>query len=64
MTERELKGLKDLPVPAPRETAKAAAVRAALDAFDDAGKNSLSAPKESRAAAVEIIRIPTNLGDV
>ena len=37
MTERELKGLKDLHVPAPRAGAKEAAMRAALDAFDQRG---------------------------
>ncbi|KUO54788.1 MAG: hypothetical protein APF80_00435 [Alphaproteobacteria bacterium BRH_c36] len=34
MTERELKGLKDLPTPSPRIGAKQAALRAALDAYD------------------------------
>ncbi|MGW8205384.1 MAG: vWA domain-containing protein [Hyphomicrobiaceae bacterium] len=37
MTERDLKSLKDLPIPAPGARAKAYAVRAAVDAFDAAG---------------------------
>ncbi len=35
MTERDLENLKDLPVPPPRETARQAALRAALEVFDE-----------------------------
>ncbi|MBU2583503.1 MAG: VWA domain-containing protein [Alphaproteobacteria bacterium] len=38
MTEHDLKGLKNLKVPAPRRRAKDAALRAALDAYDTAGE--------------------------
>ncbi|MGQ0673802.1 MAG: YfbK domain-containing protein [Hyphomicrobium sp.] len=39
MTNRDLSSLKDLPVPAARETARRAAIDAAMAAFDSAEKN-------------------------
>jgi Ca-activated chloride channel homolog len=40
MTERDLRTLKDLPVPLPRSEARARALAAAMAAFDAAGENS------------------------
>jgi Ca-activated chloride channel family protein len=48
MTERDLKTLKDLPVPAARAEAKRAALDAAMAAFDT-GANNGEAPQGSRA---------------
>src|SRR5262245_46083722 len=49
MTEAELRRLKDLPVPAPREGAKEAAVAAALAAFKPAAAENVDAPQGSAA---------------
>jgi Ca-activated chloride channel family protein len=50
MTEDELKALKDMPAPPPRAGAKAAALAAAMAAFDDAGKN-IAEPTQGKEAA-------------
>jgi Ca-activated chloride channel family protein len=50
MTGDELKALKDLPVPEPREAARTAAVEAALAAFDAAAKNPGGSAQENCAA--------------
>src|SRR5262245_61054242 len=47
MTDDELKRLKDLPVPAPREGAREAAVAAALAAFTPAAATDTGAPQGS-----------------
>src|SRR5262245_23448566 len=47
MTEKELRRLKDLPVPAPREGAREAAVAAALAAFEAVAVPDAGAPQGS-----------------
>jgi Ca-activated chloride channel homolog len=49
MTDDELESLKRLPVPAPRESAKAAALAAALETFDNLKTITGSAPQASTA---------------
>jgi Ca-activated chloride channel homolog len=49
MTGDELERLKDLPVPEPRDAARAAALAAALAAFDAAAKNTDSPAQENAA---------------
>ena len=49
MTERDLDKLKNLPVPAPRETARKAALDAAMAAFDENAPASLSPLGEAAA---------------
>ena len=54
MTDQDLDSLKTLPVPPPRDTAKMAAVSAALDAFE----NSQSAPQTSASNVRPISQSP------
>jgi Ca-activated chloride channel homolog len=50
MTERDLRNLKDLPVPGTRPEARARAHAAAMEAFDTAGEDSDRAPQGTDAA--------------
>jgi Ca-activated chloride channel family protein len=53
MTENELKSLKDLPVPAARESARAAAVQVSLEAFAGAAQGNSSSVRRRGAPSHE-----------
>lgn len=59
MTDRDLEAMKDRPVPAPAAGAKAAALSAALDAFDAAQKKIETVPQD-RAPALRPTHVTSN----